>query len=135
MSEGRSGEGFQIGESRVFVTFGYADGGDRLLFAVVRSFSPGVTLTEDHRLEEGRWGSVYVRDNDGKMIPVERDGSLYVFDGDKLRTMKVKMNEHSDTNGLNRCKSIEEILAFFKQFEIRKRDLQDRMDSSRPTQS
>ncbi len=41
-----------------------------------------------------------VRHPDGVMRRVETDGRIYLFIGDELRTMRVVMNEHTDTIGL-----------------------------------
>lgn len=116
--EGRSGQGFQMGRLSVDVMFGYADDGDRLLFAIVRSYPPG-TPAADSRVKDDYGGAIFVRNNDGQMIPVKRDGRLYLFDEDNnVRTMKVKMNEHSDTDGLTHCRDMEEIWDLFKRFEV-----------------
>jgi hypothetical protein len=36
---------------------------------------------------------VLVRDNDGRMIPVGRDGMVYLFAGDTLRKMTIKASK------------------------------------------
>ena len=122
-SVGRSGESFRMGNSDIIVVYGYAEGGKRLRFAVVRSFpsdTPPNKKIQDPRIQDDYLDTLSVRGNDGHMIRVETDGTIYLFDGDHLRTMKVNMSESMDTVGISRCKSMEEIWAFFKRFEVQK---------------
>jgi hypothetical protein len=51
------------------------------------------------------------------MIPVGRDGTVCFFDGDHLRTMKVKAPEYDV--GLGRYRSRNEVWASFQRFEVR----------------
>jgi len=41
------------------------------------------------------------------MIPVGAEGDLYFFEGDNLKTMKVRMNEHTDPMPLDNLKTLE----------------------------
>ena|SRR2546429_218441 len=116
--EGISGESTVIGHSLVVAEYGYAGGGDRLLYAVIRSFPTNASdeqKSQDPRYRETQSGAL-VRDNDGRMIRVGRDGAIYLFDGDRLRTMKVKVGE-ADI-GIANCQSIDEIWARFQRFEV-----------------
>ena len=116
--EGVSGESTIIGGSLVVAEYGYARGGRTLLYAVIRSFPTNATpeqKSNDPRFQETASG-VLVRGKDGKMIPVGRDGTVYLFDGDNLRTMKIKAGE--DDVGLGGCQSIDEIWASFRRFEV-----------------
>jgi hypothetical protein len=54
------------------------------------------------------------------MIPVGRNGTVYLFDDDHLRTMKVKVGE-SDI-GIGGCQSMDEIWARFQRFDVRQND-------------
>ena len=116
--EGVSGESTVVGNSFVMAEFGYARGGRVLLYAIIRSFptnAPAEQRAHDPRYREAASG-VFVRDNDGQMIPVGHDGTVYFFDGDHLRTMKVKAGE--DEVGIGSSKSMDEIWASFQRFEV-----------------
>jgi hypothetical protein len=116
--EGVSGESTIIGNSFVMAEFGYARGGRVLTYAVIRSFptnAPDEQRANDPRYSDTDSG-VFVRDNDGHMVPVGRDGTVYFFDGDHLRTMKVKVAE--DDVGIPSCNSMDEIWAAFQRFEV-----------------
>ena len=116
--EGVSGESTVIGDSFVIAEFGYARGGRVLTYAVIRSFptnAPAEHRVNDPRYREAESG-VFVRDNDGRMIPVGRDGTVYFFDGEHLRTVKVKAAE--DDVGIPDCKSMEEVWTSFQRFEV-----------------
>ena len=116
--EGVSGESAIIGNSFVIAEFGYARGGRVLTYAVFRSFPTNSTAMErehDSRFQETASG-VFVRDNDGHMIPVGRDGTVYFFDGDHLRTMKVKAAETEiGISGSN----TDELWADLQRFQVR----------------
>lgn len=56
------------------------------------------------------------------MIPVGSDGALYFFEGDKLKTMKVRMTEHDDTIPLDNLKTMEEVWTYFQQFRVDNRE-------------
>ena len=118
-ADGVSGESITIGQSLIVAEYGYADGGNRLLYAVIRSFPTNASpqqKSQDPRYSEIRSG-VLVRDKNGRMIPVGHDGTVYLFEGDRLRTMKVNVAE-SDI-GIGRCRSMDEIWEQFRQFEVR----------------
>ncbi len=98
--------------------YGYSHGGRKLLYAVIRSFPPGASdqqKSNDPRYHEAVSG-IEVRGKDGHMIPVGRDGIVYMFDGDKLRMMKVQVGE--DDIGIANCQSMDEIWARFQKFEV-----------------
>src|SRR5882757_850188 len=112
--EGVSGESTVVGNSSVIAEFGYAHGGRVLTYAVIRSFPtnvPAEQKTHDPRYSDTEIG-VLVRDNGGHMIPVGNDGMVYFFDGDRLRTMKVKAAEYDV--GIPSCNSMEEVWASFQ---------------------
>jgi hypothetical protein len=115
--EGVSGEGAVIGNSYVIAETGYARGGRVLTYAVFRSFP--TNSTSEQRNHDPRYqqinDDVFVRDNDGHMIPVGRDGMVYFFDGDHLRTMKVKAAE--DDIGIS-ANTMEGIWADLQHFEV-----------------
>ena len=116
--EGVSGESSTIGDSFVVAEYGYARGGDVLLYAVIRSFPTNATpdqKSNDPRYRETDSGTE-VRNANGQMIPVGRDGTVYLFDRNNLRTMKVKVGEPDI--GIGNCQSMDEIWANFKKFEI-----------------
>jgi hypothetical protein len=116
--EGVSGESTTIGDSFVLAEFGYGRGG-RLTYAVIRSFPTNSTSQQrdrDPRYRETSSG-VFIRDNNGQMIPVARDGMIYFFDGDHLRTVKVRALE-SDVGLGGSSRSLDEVWASFQRFEV-----------------
>ena len=116
--DGETGESTFIGQSFVDADYGYATDDNRLLYAVIRSFPTKASY--DQRFNDPRsrvsWSRVLVRDNNNRMIPAGRDGTVYLFDGDHLRTMKVKVDE-ADVSIAN-CRSMDEIWARFQRFEV-----------------
>ena len=117
--EGVSGESTFLKDCFVLAETGYARGGRTLLYAVFRSFPTNSTPEQrdhDPRYSESDSG-VLVRDNDGRMIPVGRDGMVYVFNGDRLRKMRVRAAEDDIGNGSSR--TMDEIWASLKRFEVR----------------
>jgi hypothetical protein len=116
--EGVSGESTVIGNSLVIAETGYARGGRILTYAVFRSFP--TNSTSEQRNHDPRYqqinDDVFVRNNDGQMIPVGRAGMIYFFDGDHLRTLKVKAEE--DDIGIS-GNSIEEVWTNLQRFEVR----------------
>jgi hypothetical protein len=116
-----SGQGFPLGDQQVSITFGYSDDGDRLRYLVILSWpsnnSPNVRLA-DSRFDQFSGSLPLVRHEDGVMRPVGTDGHVYLFIGDKLRTMRVAMNEHTDTNGLSDAKSLEGMWGFLQKFRV-----------------
>jgi hypothetical protein len=116
--QGVSGESATIGDSFVLAEFGYGRGG-RLTYAVIRSFPTNSTFEQrdrDPRYRETSSG-VFIRDNNGQMIPVARDGTVYFFDGEHLRTMKVKALE-SDVGLGGSSRSLDEVWASFQRFQV-----------------
>jgi hypothetical protein len=116
--EGVSGESTIIGDSFVLAEFGYGRGG-RLTYAVIRSFPKDSTYEQrssDPRYRETSSG-VFIRNNDGQMIPVGHDGIVYFFDGDRLRTMKVDALE-SDVGLGGSSRSLDDVWANFQRFEV-----------------
>ena len=115
-----SGESFPLGNLQVVTDFGYSDDGDRLRYMVIRAYP--MTSTSEERLADPRYQiSVplpLVRHADGKMRPPATDGRVYVFIGDELRTMRVRMNEHSDTEGLRQARSLEGMWDYLQRFRI-----------------
>jgi hypothetical protein len=116
-----SGHGFVCGDYLILGEYGYSDGGDRLRFAIFRTWPKDSTPARralDIRTRRDFLGWPLVRGNDGRMIPVGTDGNVYFFDGDNLRTMRVRMNEHDDIVPLDNQKTLEEVWAYLKQFRI-----------------
>jgi hypothetical protein len=121
LSVRQSGHGFVCGEYLILAEYGYSAGGDRLRFAIFRTWPKDSTPAEralDARTGRDFLGWPLVRDNDGKMTPVGADGDLYFFEGESLKTMKVRMNEHADTIPLDNLKTIEEVWVYLQQFRI-----------------
>jgi hypothetical protein len=117
-AEGVSGESTVVGNSFVLAEFGYARGGRVLTYAIFRSFPTNSTFEQrnhDPRYQQIN-DDVFVRDNDGHMIPVGRGGMVYFFDGDHLRTIKVKAEE--DDIGISGS-SMEQVWANLQRFEVR----------------
>src|SRR6516165_9976332 len=72
----QSGEGFQVGEFMVAATFGYSDDGDRLRYAIIRTWpvaTPPSERVADTRVSWGPGILPLVRHADGVMRPVETD--------------------------------------------------------------
>ena len=116
---GESGHGFQISDQIVLGEYGYSDGGDRLRYAILRTWP--VDSTPEERLNDNRVGRDFfgwplIRDQSGRMIPAGTGGDVYFFVGDELKTLKVRMNEHTDTGPLDDLKSLDEVWAYFQRF-------------------
>lgn len=120
-----SGHGFVVGDHLVLGEFGYSRGGDRLRYAIFRTW-PNDSTPEQRALDTRTgWDALgwrLIRDKNGRMIPVGADGDLYFFEGDELKTMKVRMNEHTHTMPLDDLKSLEEVWTHLQQFQIDNRD-------------
>jgi hypothetical protein len=116
-----SAHGYFCGDYLILGEYGYTDGGDRLRFAIFRTWPKDSTPAEralDTRTGRDVLGWPLIRANDGRMIPVGTDGDVYFFAGENLRTMKVRMNEHDDTIPLDNQKTLEEVWDYLKQFRI-----------------
>jgi hypothetical protein len=116
--EGVSGDSTFIGDSFVMGEYGYGRGG-RLTYAVIRSFPKGFTdkqRNNDPRYRETESG-VLIRNEDGQMIPVGREGIVYFFDGDRLRTIRVDALESDIGIGVTN-RSLEDVWANLQRFEI-----------------
>jgi hypothetical protein len=116
-----SGHGFVAGDSIVLGEYGYTHDGDFLRYAVFRTWPKNSTEAErsmDNRTALDSFGWRVVRDNDGRMIPVGTDGDVYFFEGDHLKTMKVRMNEHTDTMPLDDLKTVDAVWRYLQQFRI-----------------
>jgi hypothetical protein len=116
----QSGEGFRSGDLLVLVTYGYSEDGDRLRYAVIRPFLS--TSTAEERLADPRFDNSCIlpriRYPDGTLHLVKTDGRVYLFIGDELRTLRVEMNEHTDTGGLSQAGSLEGMWAYLQQFRV-----------------
>lgn len=115
-----SGEWFTTRGQKVDIVFGYTRGGDVLNYAIVRSWpenEPGLILT-DTRSTFGPIPIRMCRNNDGWRLPAATNGQVYVYFGDELRTMRVDMDEHSDTQGIGNCQTIQEVWEFFSQYRV-----------------
>jgi hypothetical protein len=121
LSVRQSGEGFACGDYLIVATYGYSDDGDRLRFAILRTWPKN--STPEQRAADPRIGRDFlrwplVRDESGRLVPVGTDGNIYFFEGDNLKTMRVSMNEHTDTGPLGRQRTLEEIWSYLQQFRI-----------------
>jgi hypothetical protein len=117
-----SGEGFDVGDDLVLAEYGYSGEGDRLRFAIFRTWPRESTPEErsaDPRTARDFIGWPLIRDHDGRMVPVGTDGNVYFFEGDTLKTMKVRMNEHTDTIPLGNSKTLGELWSYLQQFQVR----------------
>ena len=121
IQSGESGESFVLGDQHVIVDYGYAWGGDKLTYCVIRSW-PAATPPEqklaDTRSTLGALGSRLVRNRSGMMEPVSRNGRVYLWIGEELRTFRVEMSEHTDTMGLWQSANVREMEDFFAPFRI-----------------
>ena len=116
-----SGESFPLGDLQVIVDYGYSEAGDRLRYMVIRAYSANSTTEErlaDPRYDINSGKLPMVRYPDGKMGPVKTDGRVYLFIGDELRMMRVKMNEHTDTVRLSGAGSLDGMWNFLQQFRV-----------------
>jgi hypothetical protein len=52
------------------------------------------------------------------MVPVGTDGNVYFFEGENLKTIQVRMNEHTDTMPLENLGTIEAVWTYLQQFRI-----------------
>jgi hypothetical protein len=116
-----SGEGFTVGNMAVMATFGYSNDGDRLRYLIILTWP--ITTPPDARLPDSRYDAnsgmlPRVRHLDGKMRQVGTDGHVYMFIGDELRTMRVAMNEHTDTIGLTKARSLDHMWQYLQQFRV-----------------
>jgi hypothetical protein len=114
-----SGHGFPIGDQIVLCEYGYSRGGDRLHWAIIRTFPKDSTTQE--RMSDKRVGRSFlvwplIRDTDGRMVPVGTDGNVYFFEGEELKTLRVRMNEHTDTVPLDDSKTLDELWAYLQKF-------------------
>jgi hypothetical protein len=117
----QSGESFPLGNLLVIIDYGYSDDGDRLRYVVIRAFPATSTVAErlaDPRYDINAGRLPLVRQPDGKMGPPSTDGRAYLYIGDELRTMRVKMNEHTDTMGLRQAGSLEAMWDYLGRFRI-----------------
>jgi len=120
-SIGQSGESFPLGEETVSIDFGYIDDGDKLVYAIIRSWpidAPVESRLNDPRYDLNPGGLPRVRHPDGQLKEVSTNGMIYMFFGDQLRTMQVAMDEHTDTVGISGQKDLEGIWNVFAQFKI-----------------
>jgi hypothetical protein len=116
-----SGEAFPLGNVAVVLTFRYSDDGDRLRYLVVQTWpvaTPSDVRLADRRYDANAYPLPLVRRADDSMKPVETDGHVYFFIDDELRTMRVAMNEHTDTIGLHNAKSVEEMWTYLQRFRV-----------------
>jgi hypothetical protein len=116
-----SGHGFPIDDQIVLCEYGYSRGGDVLHWAIIRTW-PKDSTTEQ-RMADTRVGRSFfvwplIRDDRGRMIPVGTDGNVYFFEGDKLKTMRVRMNEHTDTMPLDDSQTLEELWVYLQRFRV-----------------
>ncbi len=115
----QSGHAFPMGASVVNATYGYYGNGDRLAFAVIRIYPPGVTtaaISNDTQVDLNTGGVPLVADADGNMRYVRLDGVAYLIDDDGVQTFRIEMDEHTDTVGLSKCTSKAEMVDYLQGF-------------------
>ena len=116
-----SGHGFAIGDQIVLAEYGYSRGGDELRWAILRTWPKDSTAEQrllDPRVSRSFLVWPLVRNTNGRMIPVGSNGNVYFFDGDKLKTMRVRMNEHTDTIPLEDSQTLKEMCAYLEKFRV-----------------
>jgi hypothetical protein len=116
-----SGQAFVVGDHQVIAQFGYSHGGDQVHYAVIRTWPKGATPEQkrlDPRMARSFLGWPLIRDNDGRMTAVGSDGHLYFFQGDTLKTMRMRMNEHDDTIPLGNAKTLDEMWVYLQRFRV-----------------
>jgi hypothetical protein len=116
-----SGHGFPIGDQIVLCEYGYSRGGDRLRYAIIRTFPEDSTPAErslDTRVTRSFLVWPLIRGADGRMVPAGADGHVYFFVGDSLKTMRVRMNEHTDTMPLEDSRTLDEMWAYLQRFRV-----------------
>jgi hypothetical protein len=119
-----SGHGFPIGDQIVLCEYGYSRGGGRLHWAIIRTFPKNSTAAgrmADQRVGRSFFVLPLIRDPNGRMVPVGTDGNVYFFEGDKLRTMRVRMNEHTDTIPLDDSRTLDEMWTYLERFRVAER--------------
>jgi hypothetical protein len=117
----QSGASFPLGDLRVITDYGHSEGGDWLRFLVIRAYPAASTAAErvaDPRYDINSGGIPRLRHADGVMRPVKTDGRAYLFIGEELRTMRVEMNEHTDTVGLCQAGSLEGMWQYLQRFRV-----------------
>jgi hypothetical protein len=117
----QSGTGFSIGDHSVVTTYGYFGNGDKLAFAIVQTWPIGTSPEEklaDRRVDINSGGTPLILHKDGRYYPPDLSGTIYMFFDDELRTMKVQMDEHTDTVGLMHSKDIDGVWSHFEQYRI-----------------
>jgi hypothetical protein len=115
-----SGEWFTVRGQKIYIVFGHTHGGDVLNYAIVRSWpanEPDRILT-DTRSTLGPIPIRLCRNNGGWRLPAATNGQVYVYFGEELRTMRVDMDEHSDTQGIGNCQTIQDVWDFFSQYRV-----------------
>ncbi|MBS0208217.1 MAG: hypothetical protein JSS27_04610 [Planctomycetes bacterium] len=120
---GESAVGWSIGETEFRIDFGYSLWGLKLRYAIVRSWPKDARLEErinDPRVGRDYLGRRLVRAENGKLVQPGSEGTVYLFDGAAIKTMRVQMNEHDDTVGLNTAQNLDEVWAHFRRFEVGK---------------
>jgi hypothetical protein len=116
-----SGHGFQVGDQIVLCEYGYSRGGDRLHWAIIRTFPLDSTPAErqaDPRVGRSFFVWPLIREPGGRMSQVGWDGNVYFFEGERLRQMRVVMNEHTNTVPLEDSKTVEELWAYLEKFRV-----------------
>jgi len=118
-----SGHGFPIGDQIVLCEYGYSQGGDVLHWAIIRTWPIDSTTAQreaDPRVSRSFFFWPLIRADGGRMVPAGTRGDIYFFEGDKLRTMRVKMNEHTDTAALEDSKTLDEVWDRLERFRVDK---------------
>jgi hypothetical protein len=113
---GFSGESFVAGNHQVIVAYCYSLWTGNLCYAIVQTWPKEATVEE--KTHDPRVGKTFldwptIRHNDGRMLPAGANGHVYFFAGDRLKTMRVRMNESEDTAGIGDSKTLDEVWACF----------------------
>jgi hypothetical protein len=116
-----SGHGFLVGDYLVLAEYGYSDGGDQLRYAIFRTWP--ADSTPDERMRDQRvvrdWLTwPWIRHEDGRLIPAGTKGDIYFFEGNRLKALRVRMNEHTDTMPLDNMQTLDDIWNYLQQFRV-----------------
>src|SRR5262245_31302899 len=123
-----SGESFVAGDHQVIVEYCYSRWTGRILYAVVQSWPKDATVAEklhDPRVGRNFLGWTTIRWHDGRMLAAGTNGTLYFFEGDRLKTMHVHMTESDAAAAIGDSGSLEEVWACFLPFRIGAEDQAD----------
>jgi len=116
-----SGHGFSIGNQIVLCEYGYSRGGDRLHWAIIRTFPAASTPAQrmaDPRVVRDAFVWPLIRQPDGRLVRAGTAGDVYFFDDQQLKTIRVRMNEHTDTVALEDSKTLDDLWAHLQKYRV-----------------